>query len=578
MNPGRIPFEALEDRRLMSVTAAPAYLVPTAPGVETTPLLTVGDSVGGYRMVGIPDGLGAFDNGDGTFTVLMNHELRPANGVVRDHGEKGAFVSKWVIDKATLNVLSGDDQIKQVFLYNTATGQYEPAVTAFNRFCSATLAEPTAFFNPRTGRGTRERIFTNGEENTAGRAMAHVVSTGQSFEFAAMGNFSFENVVPSPFPQDLTIVGAQDDANRLFSSEGAGTAIDPVTGQVLEVPSEVYFYIGQKKRTGSVIDRAGLTGGVLTGLKVGNAVNEAGVASGDHFDLASLGDVSGWDDKQLQAASIAAGVTQFRRPEDGSWDPSDRDVYRFVTTDVFGGDTRLWKLTFDDIRHPERGGTIEIDVSSPAGIPGEMFDNITHNANSDLIVQEDPGNQPYVAKVWQYDTSDDNLVQIAQHNPALFDPAYAGADKNFLTQDEESSGVIDVSNILGPGHYLADVQAHYAINAANPRGFDNPDELVEGGQLLVINTNAAKATLSGGVLQVTGTVNDDRFAISRRGNSISVFFNGQSIGAFDAGAVSSINVLGSAGDDVLSVERDVRTPVNFDGGPGDDTFGHRGTD
>ncbi len=26
-------------------------------------------------MVGIPDGLGAFDNHDGTFTVLMNHEL-----------------------------------------------------------------------------------------------------------------------------------------------------------------------------------------------------------------------------------------------------------------------------------------------------------------------------------------------------------------------------------------------------------------------------------------------------------------------------------------------------------------------
>lgn len=27
-------FENLEDRRLMSLTAAPAYLVPTAPGVE----------------------------------------------------------------------------------------------------------------------------------------------------------------------------------------------------------------------------------------------------------------------------------------------------------------------------------------------------------------------------------------------------------------------------------------------------------------------------------------------------------------------------------------------------------------
>src|SRR5690348_13057494 len=72
------------------------YLLPTAPGVGVVSLLTVGDSVNlkpdgvtPYRMVGIPDGLGAFDNEDGTFTLLMNHEL-PGNGIVRAHGLKGA--------------------------------------------------------------------------------------------------------------------------------------------------------------------------------------------------------------------------------------------------------------------------------------------------------------------------------------------------------------------------------------------------------------------------------------------------------------------------------------------------------
>ena len=46
-------------------------------------LLTVGDETAdgtGWQMVGIPDGLGAFDNGDGTFTVLMNHELGATQG------------------------------------------------------------------------------------------------------------------------------------------------------------------------------------------------------------------------------------------------------------------------------------------------------------------------------------------------------------------------------------------------------------------------------------------------------------------------------------------------------------------
>ncbi|HEV8292335.1 MAG TPA: hypothetical protein VGP94_10440, partial [Tepidisphaeraceae bacterium] len=417
-------IEQLESRQLLS-TAAPAYLVPSAPGVTIKPLLTTGESVNGYRMAGIPDGLGAFDNGDGTFTVLMNHELRSTQGAVRAHGAKGAFVSKWVIDKKSGQVLSGQDQIKTVFLYDPATGQYVNASPAFNRFCSATLAEPSAFFNPATGKGTRERIFTNGEEATDGRAFAHIVSSGQSYELAGMGNYSFENAVPSPFPQDLTIVAAQDDSSRLFTSEGAG-AIDPVTGRPTEPASEVYFYIGEKRTTGSILDKAGLTGGILNGLKVGSAANETQITSGDRFSLASLGDISAMDDKQLQAASIAAGVTQFRRPEDGAWDPNHANIYYFVTTDIFGGDTRLWKLTFDDIRHPELGGKIEIAVDSPANRPGEMFDNIAVDYNSDVLVQEDTGNQAYIGRVWQYNSSAGDLTEIARHNPQLFDPNLLG--------------------------------------------------------------------------------------------------------------------------------------------------------
>src|SRR5215813_4861588 len=91
------------------------YLVRTASGVVSISILTVGDSVNlkpdgvtPYRMCGIPDGLGAFDNGDGTFTVLMNHEIA-SGGAVRAHGANGAFVSRWIIDKATLRVLHGED-------------------------------------------------------------------------------------------------------------------------------------------------------------------------------------------------------------------------------------------------------------------------------------------------------------------------------------------------------------------------------------------------------------------------------------------------------------------------------------
>jgi hypothetical protein len=90
------------------------YLIPSVPGVKFVSILTVGDDIGGYRMVGIPDGLGAFQSDRGQFTLLMNHEINPTAtppnpGIVRKHGSNGAFVSRWIIDRQTLRVLKGED-------------------------------------------------------------------------------------------------------------------------------------------------------------------------------------------------------------------------------------------------------------------------------------------------------------------------------------------------------------------------------------------------------------------------------------------------------------------------------------
>jgi hypothetical protein len=157
------------------------YVVGVDAAISTVSLLTVGDETSdgtGWQMVGIPDGLGAFDNGDGTFTVLMNHELGATEGVVRDHGFAGAFVSKLTIDKTTLEVLSGEDLITQAFGYNAMTGNYDPLAGPIGRLCSADLPAETAFFNPETGLGYNGgRIFLSGEEIGAeGRAFAHFVT------------------------------------------------------------------------------------------------------------------------------------------------------------------------------------------------------------------------------------------------------------------------------------------------------------------------------------------------------------------------------------------------------------------
>jgi hypothetical protein len=441
------------------------YVVRTQPGVVFKSILTTGDAVakaggGSYRMVGIPDGLGAFDNGDGTFTLLMNHELTATKGVPRAHGGRGAFVSTWVIRKDDLAVVSGEDLIRHVHLWSAAGYALTPDVI-FSRFCSADLPARSAFYNAATGKGFDGRLFMNGEENgSEGRGFAHGLD-GNSYELPWLGKFSFENSLANWGTGDRTVVVSQDDA-------GGGKG-------------QVYVYAGDKKTAGDTpVERAGLTGGASYGIKVtGYAAEPAatGIPSGTRFGVHAFGDVSAKSGAQLETESNANGVTQFRRPEDGAWDTTDPNVYYFVTTDQYPGKSRLWRLTFDDASHPELGGTIDMLLDGAEG--QQMLDNITVNQGGQIVALEDIGDQPALGKLWHYDPAGDALTQIGVHDPAQFTPGAPG----FITQDEETSGVIDVSSILGDGWYLLDDQVHAA----------SPDpELVEGGQLLAMHLPPGK--------------------------------------------------------------------------------------
>ena len=152
-----------------STPTAP-YLLPSVAHVRTVAMLTAGNAVGGYRMVRIPDGLGAFRSGHKEFILLMNHEITAARpGVVRAHGSSGAFVSKWIIDAETLEVKRGEDltpSADHVFLWDPAVNQYARGTTQWQRLCSADLAAESAYFV--RGLGTRDRIFLNGEEVSEG--------------------------------------------------------------------------------------------------------------------------------------------------------------------------------------------------------------------------------------------------------------------------------------------------------------------------------------------------------------------------------------------------------------------------
>lgn len=433
----------------------PPYLVRTAPGVVVQPLLTVGDSVNTkpdttpYRMVGKPDGLGAFDNGDGTFTVLMNHELSNAEGVVRAHGSKGAFVSRWTFDKTTRKPLHGEDLAQSVGVFDGTTWNYGPV--AFNRFCSADLPPISAFYNSQTGLGFDGRLYLNGEEaGTEGNAYAHAMD-GTSYRLPWLGRFNWENALANPGTGDATIVVGTDDS---------------ATGQI-------YVYAGTKRSTGATpVDRAGLSNGVLFGVHVTGYGTEpaAGIPSGTAFTAFALGDVFVTTGATLQTTSRTNAVTEFNRPEDGCWDRNDPNTFYFATTASFTGRSRLWRLVFSDAANPALGGTIDMLLDGTEG--QRMLDNICVTQAGRIFLQEDVGSQAHLGKIWRYDIATDVLIEIAHHSDDLFTTGLPG----FLTISEESTGIIDVSDILGEGMFLVDVMAHYATDT----------ELVEGGQLLLM--------------------------------------------------------------------------------------------
>lgn len=464
------------------------YIVPTAAGWDVTSLITVNDSAkeSPYVMVGIPDGMGAVAGkfaANGThvadkafMTVFLNHELGGTSGVERAHGTKGAFVSQWTVHLNSLQVKWGEDLIRRVLTWQGGTFADTTGLTAFNRFCSGDLPPLTGFFNPTTGNGFDGLIYMNGEESGAeGRAFAHVVTgdeKGTSYELPYLGKFSWENSVAHPNSGDKTLVVGLDDSS----------------------PGQVYLYVGDKQDQGNPVERAGLQNGRLYGIKVtdgganylgGAAPQEnAGAINGTFALHAFTREEAVGTGAALQALSVASGVTEFARPEDGHWDTKNPNVFYWVTTGRSGQTARLYRFTFDSIQDPT-GGTVElvVDAANLVGTDGQAarsFDNMVVDADGNVLIQEDPGSSDYIAKTWKVNPGTGEAVQIFESDRERFLP---GAP-SFLTRDEESSGVIEVTDIVrnanwyeaGRRYYLGNMQAHYSL----------PGELVQGGQVYLM--------------------------------------------------------------------------------------------
>ncbi|HEX2704768.1 MAG TPA: alkaline phosphatase PhoX, partial [Candidatus Lustribacter sp.] len=426
--------------------------------------------------------------------VLMNHELASDKGIVRRHGQEGSFVSKVSLDR-TGRVVKAEDFITSVRYFSfgsfgdgLGTYQATPVGTddaRFNRFCSSTLAAAGSLYNRATGRGTTERIYFANEEGNDESRVFGVDESGHAVELPRLGRFATENSVPAAHSGNTTVVMGNED--------GATTT------------SELRVYVGKKERGfgKSPFAKAGLQNGTshviavtdgVGGLVPSDAAFRAAYGKGDKVRF-SLSEVP-WDATgAAQNAEADVEGTSFDRIEDGQWDPRKRNVYYFVTTQGGegtvqgagnGGGGGLWRLTYDDVRNPSAGGTLELLLDGTEAINLVKPDNMTIDGRGNILLQEDPGNIDAVARIAAYRIADGALGQIATFDPALFTP---GAPR-FLTKDEESSGIIDLEPLGYPaGTFLFDAQVHTDLGLpADPDpAADNPgtaDEYVERGQLL----------------------------------------------------------------------------------------------
>lgn len=527
-------------------TQTDPYLIPITPGINLTSILTVKDTAEPpltgtttnetYETVGIFDGMGAFDNGDGTFTLLVNHELSSGTGVIRDHGSNGAFVSRYIVAKDDFEVLSGSDLIQELYVWNMGNSDWELGTFSLDRLCSGDLPAVSALFNSQNGKGTQSRIYFNGQETGGGTAFAHVVTgdlAGESYELPRFGHAAFENVVGAPFEQDLSVFVLLDDSNN----------------------GEVFVYIGTKTDTGTDLDKAGLTNGTLYGIRIpdGSGFKEFEPSLGreETFELYSLGDVSSVDSAAINAISNDASLLKMGRPEDGVWDTRNGSMnsFYFVTTGGSADGTttpaRLWELDFDDLSALSAdtasagtltGGTIRILLDEWES--GARFDNLDNLTFEDGVVyiQEDTADLR-LGRIWSYDVETEVLKELTLQDPRYFDESSA----EFLTISDESSGMIPL-DFIRDDLFITSIQAHYSDGISSTA--------VEGGQIVVIDLANIGNSATYETVVDSGTI----WTYLDDGSDVSASFAAPS---FDDGSWSSgAAPLGFGdGDETTSLER-----------------------
>lgn len=487
------------------VTSIKPYAVSIHDDYETFPLVSVGDRVPEtshpgklYQMVGIPDGLGAHRNADGTITIYMNHELPGAASdtggtlsepVVGDPLNRGAIISKYIVSPNG-QVMSGERAYDWMFINDTLVG---PAPEVGNstpptaRFCSASLGGPEHGFD-------RQIYFTNEEQAGAATfdgagGLSFAIFDNEAHALPALGRFAWENSVAQPRPSDGRVV--------IMSMEDGPTSQNQAEGN-----SQLYMYVGHKDLSAdaSVLERNGLIGGTLYVFRPKNKSKNSELAFQNGSiagEWVALPGAEAMTDLELEAASDAVNAMVFARPEDGAFNPRNTQEYFFVTTGGAAGANelgRLYSLRLNPA-DPTKDSVLTVVYNADAIVAagGDIAlspDNIDASDEYLMICEDGTADtRPVMASknrdgsIWRLPLRGShegaNGVDLAgaERVVALDPPGRDGASVGAGIW--ETSGIIRTGHLFGEGSWLFDVQAHLptAVPLTNT---------VEDGQLLLL--------------------------------------------------------------------------------------------
>lgn len=446
--------------------ATPIYVESSQAAVALKVLATAGDQIGGYTLAGVPDGTGIYSSGSSA-KLLVNHELsygEITKGLSRANGAAfGATVSELTINTKTQSVTGATDFLKTVKFYNYNTKTWGATIGApagaaaidsygtplhtnfLNRFCSASLSPAGRFFYSEKGKafGVKDAVFLTGEEGGDESRGFAVNGAGEAVQIPGFGLAAWETFNNIPTGSKTTAVFGNED----------GSATN----------SQLWLYQGTKTTSGTWYQRAGLTNGKTYVMKIGGFALEK-----DFRAFVGKGIPTAVTFQEINATNNGVGQnleadiigTSLARVEDGAFDPRDPSTYYFLTTESNkdakatslnpenklvtkrdGG--ALWKLKLKDRKNPAAGGSITMLLDGSEAPYLNKPDNLEVDAYGNILIQEDPGNNAQLGRMIAYRIADGKTATIAQFRSDMF--SLASASANFVTEDEEMSGILDVT-------------------------------------------------------------------------------------------------------------------------------------